>query len=306
MASTRKQGGFLIQSNFGTQGNFEVVVPNMAGGFGHFWRDNDAKGVWHGPDHHPGALISGTSLIQSTFGTTGNLELVVCEGKNLVHYWCMGGPPWKWYGPTLIGTGVQGNPSLIQSSFGNTGNFEVVVPHVGEGFVHYSRDNDEGGMWTKVAHVGSIPISGVALIQSKYGTKGNLEVVARTGNKLVHYWRTDKTSWTWAGPFTIATGVQGTPSLIQSSYGTTGNFEVVVPRASGGLAHYWRVDNWPWTWSAPTVFGSGNINSVSLIQSNYGTQGEFEVVAYQGGALEHYRRYNDVKGLPWKKVGPIP
>ena len=37
--------GFLIQSHFGSMGNFEVVVPSRAaGGLVHFWRNNDDPG----------------------------------------------------------------------------------------------------------------------------------------------------------------------------------------------------------------------------------------------------------------------
>jgi hypothetical protein len=309
MASPGKPGGFLIQSNFGTKGNFEMVVPHTTMPFvslasDHYWRNNDAGGAWRGPLPVASNPISGASLIQSNFGIKGNLELVVCEGSNLVHYWRMDKGPWTWSKPIPIGTDVKGNPSLIQSNFGSKGNFELVVPHVQEGFVHFWRDNDDPKLpWHGPFHFGGTPISGLALIQSNYGTKGYLEVVACEGNTLAHYQRLDKAPWTWNRVATIATGVQGTPALIQSTLGSKGNFEVVVPRtagAGGGLAHYSGA-----LWTVKT-FGSGDFDLVSLIQSNYGTQGNFEVVAREGGMmLMHFWCNNDAGGV-WSAGTPIP
>lgn len=35
----------LLQSNYGTKGNFEVLVPLATGGIAHYWRNNDAEGI---------------------------------------------------------------------------------------------------------------------------------------------------------------------------------------------------------------------------------------------------------------------
>jgi hypothetical protein len=42
-----------------------------------------------------------------------------------------------------------------------------------------------------------------------------------------------------------------------------------------------------------------NKNSGYLIQSNYGTQGNFEVIVRVGNALQHWYRDNDNPNLPW-------
>ena len=50
MPSSRKQSGFLIQSTHGVQGNFELIAPRTAGGFAHYWRNNDLPSMpWNGP-----------------------------------------------------------------------------------------------------------------------------------------------------------------------------------------------------------------------------------------------------------------
>jgi hypothetical protein len=295
MATTAKQSGFLIQSTFGSQGNFELVVPRP-GGLSHFWRDNNASPFpWHGPTNFGSGNVTGTCLIQSNFGP-GNLETVAVVGNQLVHYWRENHSPFPWHGPSApFATGITGNPTLIQSSFGTRGNFEVVVAHVGGGLSHYWRDNDTPGFpWHGPTNFGSGNLRGVSLIQSNFGP-GNLEVVALTASgQLVHYWRENHSPFTWHGPSApFASGVTGNPSLIQSSFGKQGNFEVVVPRVPGGLAHFWRDNDTPgFPWHGPTPLpGGGGANMVSLIQSNFGP-GNLEVDALQGSSKFQYWREN--------------
>jgi hypothetical protein len=78
-----------IQSTFGKQGNYELVVP-LGDHLAHYWRDNDSPDFpWHGPVRLPslpapdgvlqplvpGGRFLGVTLIQSTIGP-GNLDLV--------------------------------------------------------------------------------------------------------------------------------------------------------------------------------------------------------------------------------------
>jgi hypothetical protein len=81
--------------------------------------------------------------------------------------------------------------------------------------------------------------------------------------------------------------------FIQSRFGTQGNFEVVAPSSSGGLAHYWRNNDDPrFPWNGPFPFGGslGNIDGVSLIQSNFGDPGNLEVIAIARGQAYHFVR----------------
>lgn len=295
MATTAKQSGFLIQSTFGTKGNFELVVPRSGGGLSAYWRQNDASGFpWHGPANFGSGSVTGTCLIQSNFG--GNFEVVAVVGNQLVHYWR--DASFTWHGPSApFATGISGNPTLVQSSFGTKGNFEVVVARAGGGLSHYWRNNDAPGFpWSGPTNFGSGSLRGVSLIQSNFGP-GNLEVVAATAtNQLVAYWRENHSPFTWHGPSApFASGVTTNPSLIQSSFGTKGNFEVVVPCVPGGLAHFWRDNDTPgFPWHGPTPLPGGttnHYNMVSLIQSNFGP-GNLEVDALQGSSKFQYWREN--------------
>lgn len=307
--ATRKQSGFLVQSTHGTRGNFELVVPPPDGeGLVLFWRNNDAGGFpWNGPYCFGSGNVDAACLIQSNYGSKGNLEVVVREGDRLAFYWRMDHSPWTWHGPYYFGGGtrVKGNPALIQSNHGHKGNFELIVPLVDGGMAHFWRNNDAHGLpWIGPFHFGSGDIDGVSLIQSNYGRKGNLEVVVREGNRLAFYWRMDHSPWTWHGPYYFAddVSVKGNPALIQGKHGVRGNFELVVPLVEGGLAHFWRNNDWGgFPWHGPYRFGRGDIDEVSLIQSNYGSTGNLEVVALEGDQLAFYWRMDH---SPWTWHGP--
>ena len=300
--------GFFIQGRFGSKGNFEVVVPGRASpGLVHFWRNNDNPNMpWSGPTRFGGNLGSidgGVSLIQSNFGSPGNLELLVSVGGKLYHFWRDSGPSFTWNGPYHIADGVSGSPGFIQGRFGTKGNFEVVIPAAGSGLIHYWRNNDANGFpWSGPTAFGKSlnNVSSVSLIESNFGSPGNLEVIATAQGQDYHFWRDSGPSFTWNGPFAL-NGVLGSGSLIQGRFGTKGNFELVTANPVGGLTHFWRnndANGFPW--SGPTPFGLGiQFGLPSLIQSNYGSPGNLEVVAgtfdpSKGAELAHF----------WRDSGP--
>jgi hypothetical protein len=285
-------GGFLVQSTSGTKGNFELVVPYSTGGLAHYWRNNDDPNLpWIGPTIIGQSVgqVDAVSLIQSNYGNPGNLEVLARVGNQLVFFERESEYPFTWTGPSPIlpNVSVSGNPALIQSRSGRRGNFELVVPLASGGLIHFSRSNDDSNsLWGETATFGQAAglIDAVALIQSNYGNPGNLEVLARVGNQLVFFERESEYPFTWTGPSYILpnVSVSGNPALIQSRFGHTGNFELVVPLASGGLAHFWRNNDDPnLPWMGPTAFGSAQVDALSLIQSNYGTPGNLEVVAHR-------------------------
>jgi hypothetical protein len=204
MATTRKQSGYLIQGNFGSRGNFELVIPCGRRGLAHYWRGNDtAQFPWHGPNRFGRSTVAATSLIQGNFGRRGNFEVVARVGSRLVHYWRANDRSgFPWYRTVTFGSGVAGNPSLIQGNFGQRGNFEVVVPRAAGGLSHYWRANNTSGYpWHGPNNFGRGRYDEVALIQGNFGR--NLEVVARRGSTLHHYWRESNSPFRWHGPHAI-------------------------------------------------------------------------------------------------------
>ncbi len=308
----------LIQSRFGRKGNFEVVAPVASGGLAHYWRNNDNPSLpWSAPTFFGAGQFDAVSLIQSNFGSPGNLEVVARAGDQLMSLWREGPPGFTWHGPYPIVvegaggpcsrrpvSGVTGDPALIQSRYGAQGNFEVIVPLLSGGIAHYFRDNDASGLPWKGAPVFATSagtIAAVTLIQSNFGSPGNLEVIARAGDRLVFLWR--DSSLAWHGPFPFVadgrevSGVASNPSLVQSRFGVQGNFELVVPLATGGFAFFWRDNDVQpgLPWHGP--FGMETrtrFEALSLIQSNFDDPGNLEVVARIGDQLAH----------SWRDSGP--
>jgi hypothetical protein len=291
----------LIQSRFGTKGNFELLQAAATGGLLHFWRNNDSPYIpWSGAVPFGSGNVGGLTMIESNFGSPGSLEVVCRVGNQLQFYWRDSGPAFHWNGPIPLMSGVAGNPVLIQSRFGTKGNFEMVVPSATGGLQHFYRNNDAAGLpWSgPTAFGGSVGhVDAVTMIESNFGTPGNLEVIARVGSELQFFWRDSGPAFLWNGPFPLGGGVAGNPVLIQSRFGTKGNFEMVVPSATGGLQHFYRNnDAAGLPWNGPFEFGAslGHVDAVSMIESNYGSPGNLEVIARVGGTTQFF----------WRDSGP--
>ena len=95
----------LIQSRFGSQGNFEMVVPPAAGGLAHFWSNNNNPFMpWSGAVcfGRSVGIVDAVSMIESNYGTPGNLELIARVGDTLQLFWRDSGPAFSWNGPYLL------------------------------------------------------------------------------------------------------------------------------------------------------------------------------------------------------------
>ena len=301
-----------IQSRFGARGNFELVTPAAGGGMFHIWRNNDNHFLpWSAPTDFGQSLgqVAAVTLIESNFGTPGNLEVICRVGNALQEFWRDSGPAFAWNGPAMIETGVIGNPVLIQSRFGTKGNFEVVSPAQNGGLVHFWRNDDAPGLpWSGPTRFGQRlgAVDTVTMIESNFGTPGNLEVVCRVGNMLYFFWRDSGPGFVWNGPFPLMSGVAGNPVLIQSRFGIKGNFELVVPSQTSGLLHFWRNnDAAGMPWSTPTPFGEGlgAVDAVTMMQRNYGNPGNLEVVCRVGTVMRWFWRDS---GPTFYWNGPFP
>ncbi len=144
-------------------------------------------------------------------------------------------------------------------------------------------------------------------------------MLIRQGGRLCHYWReNDAPGFPWhpdpvtEEPTCFGENIEFAPAFIQGNFGQNlgqkGNFEVVVAQWDPEdkvtvLCHYWRDngnDEYPWS-EQPTACFAPNVTSApALIQSNFGQQGNFEVVVQQGAELCHYWRANDEPpNYPW-------
>jgi hypothetical protein len=301
----------LIQSNFGTPANLELIAR-----------------------------------VRVRFGAVDDTE-----DSLVSFYFDGAGRTWQGPSPILVERepvrGITGNPALIQSTLGRKGNFELLVPQ-GHELVHFWRDNDDpllpwhrgavlyrGGARfpqgrSEVVHeiiVDPEPV-GVALLQSSLDRPGNLEAIVRMrtpsrdrtqiGDSLVSF-AFDSHAMKWNGPFPIfvdgrpITGVTGNPAFLQSGFGRWGNFELIVPQGRE-VVHYFR-DNDQTTpqWHRRGVAYDGTVIwrfserrddaderqfaypvGVSMIQSRLDDPGHLEAIIRVRGNLSGAPSVNDM------------
>jgi M6 family metalloprotease-like protein len=178
----QSSSGRLIQSTWGTTGNYELLVTNGSS-LDHFWRNNDLPTYpWHragvmrftgtssGPIAAVAQTVRGATLLQSTIcgdGAIGNFEAVIWleapDGTSHLSLSTFDSSRRSWSPATPIIVngasinGVTGVPALIQSDFGDYGNYELLVPQ-GNAIVHYWRANDRPGRpWSRGASITFTP-----------------------------------------------------------------------------------------------------------------------------------------------------
>jgi hypothetical protein len=203
----------LIQSTYGVQGDFQLLVP-QGNELAHYFRSNDQlHAPWYKvtvsqPTIPAGTIPINVSLIQSDLkgdGVQGNLEAIVRmrsvfdpEGtKDWLEHYYFDSKTNTWNGTGQVKVdgnpivGVTGNPTLIQKPpFDqgiDQGEFEILVPQ-GNELVSYWRHNyaPNGYPWFKSERqpfipkmeppvLGIDPIN-VSLIESNFG---DLEAIVR-------------------------------------------------------------------------------------------------------------------------------
>jgi hypothetical protein len=250
------------------------------------------------------------SLIQGRFGNHGNFEVVEpASAGGLGHFWRNNDvPALTWSGKTAFGAslGVCSGASVIESDFeapGLPGNLEVAAVTSSGHLNMLWRDSGPAFNWSAPVQVATGVRGKPALIQSKFGKKGNFElVVASASGGLVHYFRNnDVAGLPWSGPtaFGASLGPVDAVALIQSNFGKPGNLEVIA-RVGAKLYALWRDSGPSFTWSAPVQIATNVAGQPSFIQSRFGTKENFElVVPAASGGLMHFWRNNDVPALPW-------
>jgi hypothetical protein len=184
--------------------------------------------------------------------------------------------------------------------FSNYGNLEAVATQADGRIAHFALVGIWG--WQGPALLpGSVGAGPPAFIQSRFGGRGNFEVIVpRVGGGLAHFWRDNDHGDHWAEAAQPATaGTWSGVGLIHSSFG---NLELVGV-VDGVLVFLWQ-NGVGGPWSAPTRIDAGFIGRPALIQSSYGgSHGNFEVVAARSTSqrisLSHFWRNNSDANLPW-------
>ncbi|WP_416670615.1 galactose oxidase-like domain-containing protein [Egbenema bharatensis] len=201
----------MVQSTFGTLGNFEVVVPHGQSGLIHYVRFNDNPDVpWSGANRFAEELgqVDAVALLQSDYldagETDGHLEVIARSGTKLFSLWRSSQPPYKWtLLPQSITDGlavplaVTGVPGFIQTS---DRDFHLVVPLQNGGMAHLRRQNNLDASWVLESQFGGSfgAVSAVSLLQNKSSTTG-LDLLARVAkpeSRFEHFYAsTEDLTW---------------------------------------------------------------------------------------------------------------
>jgi hypothetical protein len=189
----------FIQGNYGAPGNFEVVVRTADGRLEHWWRQNGPPWTWSKSVRFAqNVAYSGASLIQSSFGNQGDLNLVCVLNTGQMQEWTRDDDHGlTWNAGATFGGNCSSGPCMIEGQYGlndelGHGNFELCVA-VGGQVQHWWRNNNGDRAWRQSATFGQNVEAVVSLVEGSFGF--NLElIVLRTDRKLQHYWR-DGAGW---------------------------------------------------------------------------------------------------------------
>ncbi|GAA0939259.1 galactose oxidase-like domain-containing protein [Nonomuraea longicatena] len=251
----------------------------------------------------PGATF-GLGLVQSTWGAdpVRNFEAVFPRaGGGFQHYFRQNTGKWAipWYTTGWVGSGGVDGTAVLQSNYA-PGHLEVVATTSDGRLLHYWRDDGGTWQWSPPTLIASGVKGQPGFVQSRWGTKGNFEVVAPlAAGGLGSFFRdNDSATIPWHHNATFGGGVNyDAVSMVNSSYGGGLNLEVIA-RTGTTLHQYYRDANTIWhgpytlTANGAPVAAKGTF---SLIQSKWGTgtYKNFElVVPLAAGGLAHYWRDN--------------
>ena len=294
----RIHSGNMIESGNGAHyRNFEMLAT-VGGGphIQHWWRDNDTGSfAWHTAY----APFGGDAAVCPTLtGTTynRNFECVFLTTGSRLHHWWFDEVSKTWNDGGVFGpTDAWGVPGFIQGNYGAPGNFEVVVRTKDGRLNHWWRMNGAPWTWTDGGRFGAnVEFSGPSLIQTHYGTQGNLELVCvlNTG-KMQHFWRDDDHGGVWNAGVVFGAGCTSGPCMIEGQFGAMseediGNFELCVA-VGGKVQHWWRDNHGDGQWHESATFGHDVQAVASLVEGSFGFNLEV-IVLRTDRKLQHYWR----------------
>ncbi len=295
----RIHSGNVIESGNGADfRNFEMLATVGGGGtIQHWWRDNSAAGF---PWHTAYAPFGGDAAVCPTLTATTynrNFECIFLTTGRRLHHWFFDETSHTWndggvFGPLGTAWGV---PGFVQGNYGAPGNFEVVVRLEDGQLNHWWRTNGPPWTWSDGGSFASnVEFSGPSLIQTNYGTQGNLELVCvlNTG-QMQHWWRDDDHGMVWNAGAIFGAGCSSGPCMIEGQFGArdendVGNFELCVA-VGGKVQHWWRDNHGDGQWHNSATFAHDVQAVAALVEGSFGFNLEV-IVLRTDRKLQHYWR----------------
>ncbi len=257
------EGVAMIQGNYGTKGNLELVAVDK-NTLVHYWRNDDGDKSWNGPYKIADGVQGVPSLIQAGTGK-GCFEVVVGKekGGGLLHFRRdNNNRPLEWRLTESFGSGDVSGCSLIQLDFGiRSGDLELVAVE-GKRLVHYRRPEGINSRWENRTVLGKGFTGAPGFIQAdSSGLIGNSRrkvtyeiVVPCISGGLAHFSRKPNVANTssWVHNEDFGSGSYTAVSLIQSNFGN-GNLEVAAVKEDGSADHYWWSADAQPKWNGPVI-----------------------------------------------------
>jgi hypothetical protein len=301
----RIHSGNMIESGNGSRHrNFEMVATIGGGGMlQHWWRDNDALPFPWSQAYAPfgGDAAFCPTLTASTFDRNFECVFPTIEGR--LHHWFFDQASQAWTDGGVFGpSDVYSVPGFIQSNYTAPGNFEVVVAVRGR-LTHWRRQNGPPWAWTEQASFGwDVQYSGPSLVQSHFGTPGNLDVVCVLDDGQMQHWSRENDSVPWLpqevfGPLApFRSSCSSGPCMIEGQYGAldenaAGYFELCVAIHDGTVQHWRRENQSQARWYHEATFGHDVQAVLALVEGSFGFNLE-AIVLRADGMLQHYWRWS--------------
>lgn len=270
------RGPAIIQDSYGTPGRRQLVARvELESGWalGRFVLQTRSGLGWGTPvviTASKGLPYSGMPVfVQSDRLPGGSYDIYAPLEDGLVQFMCNSpDPAAPWFSFRSLGSlGQIDALSLVESRL-STGRFELMLRQGPNLAVMWRQKNGPPDSWQEPFHLFDNAAGRPAMIQSKFGLNGHLEVLTldRDGN-LLHAWRNndEPASAKWHGPHEVVTAPAGTSrvkpddfvALFQSNYGAPGPGTLEAVCSIGGRHYHLTRDAAPpWKWNGPTKIGT--------------------------------------------------
>jgi hypothetical protein len=255
------------------------------------------------------AFIQGNpTLVQGPWGSPGNFYLAIPSKVGGILYYPRDNkvPHPTWGLPSRVTKVGQVDAISMVASY--AGNLEFVARE-GDKLKHFWRPPGIAN-WSAPAPIPTTAAGVPALVQGRFGTKGNFELACPAPDKGIrHLYRdNDKENFPWIVNPTFGTelGRVDDVTMIQARPGTLGDLQLVA-RAGGKLYFFCRNPRPGAGWVMdPQPLATNAAGPPSLIQSTFGKVGNFELCyTAEEGWMAHMYRDNDNPRRPWISTGWI-
>ena len=245
----------LARAGRGARGSLDLVL-RAGDKLAHYWREPAPSRPWHGPDWLADGVAGNPSLIWSSGGRTGRLELVVPRAAGGLAYLRRDhdGPGQPWTEPAVFACelGQVDAVALMPSALGGERSLELIV-RAGSELAHYWRPAGEHQCWHGPHYFFRGAAGTPSMVQNSYGRTGGFELLTPVPEGgMAHLWRDNDAG---GRPWRVSTHIDRGGAAVEAVSLLPGNAGgnrpgdlVAVVRRAGQTRWYWRQDRLRGSW----------------------------------------------------------